>query len=73
MNTYDARSLVAWMLKWRDNAHNGREFTTQEIATAAEHYLAGVDPWESAAAICEGRAIATPKRHDDNHPGDLDM
>ena len=57
MNIMDARSLAKWMLDWRHNAHNDREFTIADIAKAVDHWRKGEDAWESAAAICEGREL----------------
>ena len=49
--------LIAWTLRWVHNAHQGREFTPEEISQIADHYRRGIDAWESAAAICEGRTL----------------
>lgn len=62
MNIFDARNLFAWSLRWRDNAYQNRTFTAREIAVAVDHWRAGIDPWESAAAICEGRDIGPKKK-----------
>jgi hypothetical protein len=62
MNALEARSLVKWMLAFSRNATLDREFTTRGIALAVEHYQAGIDPWESSAAICEGRDLLIPKK-----------
>ena len=53
----EARKLAAWMLRWSANACTDHDFTDGDIATAVNHFRAGVDAWESVSAIMEGREI----------------
>jgi transcriptional regulator with XRE-family HTH domain len=46
--------LIRWALDFAYNAETGREWTDEELATAAAYMRRGEDPWEAAAAICEG-------------------
>lgn len=57
----DARDLIRWMIRWNGNTIPGYEFSDPQIATAARHFFAGIDPWESVSAIQEGRTLLKRK------------
>ncbi len=63
MNIFEARDLFAWTVKWCRNAYRDKEVTTRDVAMAIDHYQSDIDPWESAAAICEGRTLAATKKY----------
>jgi len=53
--------IIRWTLDFAHNANTGREWTEAELATAAKYMRRGEDPWEAAAAICEGRSLDEDK------------
>ena len=57
MNILQASHLIEWMLKWKDHVEAGRKLGPEEVSTILDHWQRGIDPWESAAAICEGRKL----------------
>jgi hypothetical protein len=50
----DDAEIIRWALAFAYNAETGREWTDEELAVAAAYMRRGEDPWEAAAAICEG-------------------
>ncbi len=58
----DARDLIKWMIRWKDNAVGNYEFNDIEIAITAKHFFAGIDPWKSVAAIQAGIDLPLKRR-----------
>lgn len=57
MRREEVRKLIKWMLAWNQNAIIDYTCSTYDIHKISEHFLAGEDPWESAAAIFEKRNL----------------
>lgn len=55
-----ARNAINWGRQFQHNTCGDKEYTAEDMAKAVAYYLAGVDPWEAASAIQEGRE-AQPK------------
>jgi hypothetical protein len=53
--------MFEWLFAFYENAIRDHEFTPDQVQTAKAHYEAGIDPWESLAAICEGRKLRIRK------------
>jgi hypothetical protein len=52
------QALLRWAIEFVRNSYDGGAgYSDDDLAVAAEYMLQGQDPWESAAAIQEGRAL----------------
>lgn len=57
MRKEEVRKVIKWMLAWNQNQIRDFEPSAYAINKTAEHFLAGIDPWESAAAVFEKRKL----------------
>ena len=49
--------FALWMNAWHQNVADGYLLNDKTARRVADHYWRGIDAWESAAAIYEGRDI----------------
>ncbi len=50
------RAAFNWINQWARNWPSGATLTADQ-AQMADHFVRGLDPYESAAAIAEGRTL----------------
>jgi hypothetical protein len=51
------RAAFNWINRWVRNWPSGATLTAEQEAQMADHFVRGLDPYESAAAIAEGRTL----------------
>lgn len=54
---FSVNAAVIWISRWFRNWPVGVAVTTEQELQMADHFVRGLDPYESAAAIAEGRSL----------------